>query len=68
MAAWRGGGPRLCVYVTWVAGIFPQQWWPVGGDADRKEVSLAKAQYCLWYSPAKTWQVGMSPNTLWLGA
>jgi hypothetical protein len=63
---WQLGGAAALVYMdaTWVAGIFPQQWWSVGGEADRKDVSLTKAQYFLWYSPAKTWQVGMSPNIL----
>lgn len=63
---WQLGGAAALVYMdaAWVAGIFPQQWWSVGGDPDRKEVSLTKAQYFLWYSPAKTWQVGMSPNIL----
>ncbi|MHC1788361.1 hypothetical protein [Solidesulfovibrio sp.] len=63
---WQLGVAAAAVFMndTWVAGIFPQQWWSVGGDPSRKEVSLTKAQYFLWYSPAKTWQVGMSPNIL----
>jgi hypothetical protein len=63
---WQLGGAAAIVYMDekWVAGIFPQHWWSVGGDPARKEVSLTKAQYFLWYSPAKTWQVGMSPNIL----
>ena len=63
---WQLGGAAALVYMeaTWVAGIFPQQWWSVGGDPDRKAVSLTKAQYFLWYSPAKTCQVGMSSNII----
>ncbi|KHK01353.1 hypothetical protein [Desulfovibrio sp. TomC] len=63
---WQLGGAVAAVYMDdkWVAGIFPQQWWSIGGDPSRKDVSLTKAQYFLWYSPAKTWQVGMSPNIL----
>ena len=63
---WQLGGAFAAVYMDekWVIGIFPQQWWSVGGDPSRKEVSLTKAQYFLWYSPATTWQVGMSPNIL----
>ncbi len=63
---WQLGGALAAVYMDekWVAGIFPQQWWSVGGDPSRKEVSLTKAQYFLWYSPVPTWQVGMSPNVL----
>lgn len=67
---WQLGGALAAVYMDekWVAGIFPQQWWSIGGDPDRSGVSLTKAQYFLWYSPAPTWQVGMSPNILidWL--
>jgi hypothetical protein len=63
---WQLGGALAAVYMDerWVAGIFPQQWWSIGGDPDRSGVSLTKAQYFLWYSPAPTWQVGMSPNVL----
>ena len=63
---WQLGGAVAAVYMDerWVAGIFPQQWWSVAGDADRKAVSLTKAQYFLWYSPIPTWQIGMSPNVL----
>ncbi|MEA4854789.1 MAG: hypothetical protein AAGU21_08130 [Solidesulfovibrio sp.] len=63
---WQLGGALAAVYMDekWVAGIFPQQWWSVGGEASRKEVSFTKAQYFLWYSPANTWQVGMSPEVL----
>ncbi|WP_428563992.1 MAG: hypothetical protein ACP59X_01425 [Solidesulfovibrio sp. DCME] len=63
---WQLGGALAAVYMDekWVAGIFPQQWWSVGGDSSRKEVSFTKAQYFLWYSPANTWQVGMSPEVL----
>lgn len=63
---WQLGGALAAVYMDerWVAGIFPQQWWSIGGDPDRRGVSLTKTQYFLWYSPAPTWQVGMSPNVL----
>jgi hypothetical protein len=63
---WQLGGALAAVYMDerWVAGIFPQQWWSVAGDPDRRAVSLAKIQYFLWYSPIPTWQVGMSPNVL----
>jgi len=60
-------GPALAaLYMDekWVAGVFPQHWWSIGGDAGRKDVSLTKIQYFIWYSPAPTWQVGMGPNIL----
>lgn len=61
---WQLGPAAAAVYLDekWVVGVFPQHWWSVGGEADRKDVSLTKLQYFLWYSPAPTWQVGMSPN------
>lgn len=63
---WQLGGALAALYMDdkWVVGVFPQQWWSVAGDPSRKEVSLTKAQYFIWYSPAPTWQVGMSPNVL----
>jgi hypothetical protein len=63
---WQLGPAVAAVYMDekWVAGIFPQQWWSIGGDSSRKEVSLTKAEYFVWYSPVPTWQVGMSPNVI----
>ncbi|GFK93162.1 hypothetical protein NNJEOMEG_00993 [Fundidesulfovibrio magnetotacticus] len=63
---WQLGPAAAALYMNdkWVVGIFPQHWWSYAGDAKRKDVSLTKAQYFIWYSPAPTWQVGMSPNIL----
>jgi hypothetical protein len=67
---WQLGGAVAALYINdkWVVGMFPQHVWSVGGDPSRKEVSLTTAQYFIWYSPAPTWQVGMSPTVLidWL--
>jgi len=60
-------GPALAaLYMNdkWVVGLFPQQWWSIAGDPSRKDVSLTKAQYFIWYTPAPTWQVGMAPNII----
>lgn len=63
---WQMGPALAALYMDekWVVGVFPQQWWSFAGDASRKDVSLTKAQYFLWYSPAPTWQVGMAPNII----
>lgn len=63
---WQLGPAVAALYMDekWVAGVFPQQWWSIGGDGSRRDVSLTKAQYFIWYSPAPTWQVGMSPNII----
>lgn len=52
------------VYISdkWIVGAYPQHWWSVAGDESRSNVSYTNIQYFLWYSPAPTWQVGMSPN------
>ncbi len=61
---WQLGGAVAAVYLDpkWVVGVFPQQWWSVGGDPDRENVSFSNIQYFLWYSPFPSWQVGMAPN------
>jgi hypothetical protein len=61
---WQLGAAVAAVYLdpTWVVGVFPQQWWSVAGDPDRKDVSFSNIQYFLWYSPIPTWQIGMAPN------
>lgn len=63
---WQLGATLAAVYMDekWVVGVFPQQWWTVGGDPDRAGVNRCQTQYFLWYSPAPTWQIGMSPNIL----
>ncbi|MBI4804863.1 MAG: hypothetical protein HY795_06480 [Desulfovibrio sp.] len=63
---WQLGPAVAALYMDekWVVGVFPQHWWSIGGDAKRRNVSLTKAQYFIWYSPAPTWQVGMAPNIL----
>jgi len=61
---WQLGGAFAGLYMNekWVVGVFPQQWWSVGGSENRKDVSFSNIQYFIWYSPLPTWQVGMSPN------
>jgi hypothetical protein len=63
---WQLGAAAVALYINdkWVAGVFPQHVWSIGGDPSRQEVSRTNAQYFIWYSPAPTWQVGMSPTVL----
>ncbi|MEN0105485.1 MAG: hypothetical protein AAGC84_03575, partial [Pseudomonas sp.] len=48
----------------WTLGLFPQHWWSVGGDSDRKDVSMTKIQYFIQRNiPGDAaWHVGMTPN------
>lgn len=61
---WQLGVAMAALYMNekWVVGVLPEHWWSVAGDANRQDISLTKTQYFLWYSPAPTWQVGMSPT------
>ena len=61
---WQLGPAVAALYVSdkWVVGVYPQHWWSFAGDSRRDNVSYSNLQYFLWYSPAPTWQVGMSPN------
>jgi hypothetical protein len=47
------------------AGIFPQQWWSIGGKDNRADTSHANIQYYLWRVLPNGWQVGTgAPNVL----
>ncbi|MHC8314232.1 hypothetical protein [Pseudomonas sp. LB3P31] len=48
----------------WTLGVFPQHWWSVGGDSNRKDVSLTNVQYFIQRSipGPEQWRVGMTPN------
>ncbi len=49
----------------WSAGIFPQQWWSIGGKDNRSETSQANIQYYLWRLLHGGWEVGTgAPNVL----
>lgn len=63
---WQLGGAMAALYIDdkWVVGVYPQQWWSVAGDSTRSNVSFTNIQYFIWYSPIRTWQIGMGPNVL----
>jgi hypothetical protein len=47
----------------WIAGVFPQQWWSIGGPGSNT-TSQMNLQYFYSYFPAAGWSVGTSPNML----
>jgi hypothetical protein len=47
----------------WLAGVFPQQWFSVGGPGPQT-VSQMNLQYFFVYLPGNGWGVGTSPNML----
>lgn len=64
---WQLGPTGFAGYFgkKWSAGIFPQQWWSIGGKDDRSKTSSANIQYYLWRILHNGWQVGTgAPNIL----
>ena len=62
---WQIGPTGLLGYLgeKWIAGVFPQQWWSVGGPGSNT-TSQMNVQYFFSYFPAAGWSVGTSPNML----
>jgi hypothetical protein len=62
---WQIGPTGLLGYLgeKWIAGVFPQQWWSVGGPG-LNTISQMNLQYFFAYFPAAGWSVGTSPNML----
>jgi hypothetical protein len=62
---WQIGPTGLLGYLgeKWIAGVFPQQWWSVGGPGSNT-ISQMNLQYFYAYFPAEGWSVGTSPNIL----
>jgi hypothetical protein len=62
---WQIGPTGLLGYLgeKWIAGVFPQQWWSVGGPGSNT-TSQMNLQYFYAYFPAAGWSVGTSPNML----
>jgi hypothetical protein len=48
----------LWIGKEWVFGVFPQQWFSIGGDSDRDDVSFLDMQYAVWRLFPGGWQVG----------
>src|SRR5258708_30088233 len=62
---WQIGPTGLLGYLgeKWIAGVFPQQWWSVGGPGSNT-ISQMNLQYFYAYFPAAGWSVVTSPNML----
>jgi hypothetical protein len=62
---WQIGSTGLLGYLgeKWIAGVFPQQWWSVGGPGSNT-ISQMNLQYFYAYFPTAGWSVGTSPNML----
>jgi hypothetical protein len=62
---WQLGPAGVFGYLgdKWIAGVFPQQWFSVGGPGSRT-VSQMNIQYFFQYFPGDGWGIGTSPNML----
>jgi hypothetical protein len=62
---WQLGPAGVFGYLggKWIAGVFPQQWFSVGGPGSQT-VSQMNIQYFFHYFPGGGWGIGTSPNML----
>jgi len=62
---WQVGPAGVIGYLggKWIAGVFPQQWFSVGGPGSQT-VSQMNIQYFFTYLPGNGWGIGTSPNIL----
>jgi hypothetical protein len=62
---WQIGPAGVFAYAgdKWLAGVFPQQWFSVGGPGPQT-ISQMNLQYFFVYLPGHGWGVGTSPNML----
>jgi hypothetical protein len=63
---WTAGPAALAVYMgpKWKIGGLLQQYWDIGGDGDRSDVSLTNLQYFVYYSLSDTTSIGAAPNII----
>ncbi|MDH3970470.1 MAG: hypothetical protein OEU56_26015 [Rhodospirillales bacterium] len=61
---WQLGPAAGAFYVgkEWIFGVFPQQWFSIGGDGDRSDVSFLDMQYFVWRLFPGGWQVGFTQD------
>ena len=62
---WQLGPAGVFGYLgdKWLGGVFPQQWFSVGGPGSQT-VSQMNIQYFFVYLPGDGWGIGTSPNML----
>ena len=46
----------------WLFGVFPQHWWSIAGDGDRRSVSKTNIQYFISRKLPDQWAIGASPT------
>lgn len=58
---WQVGPAAVGLYLSekWVFGLFPQQWWSIGGKNNRADTSMMSLQYFVWHLLPNAWQVGL---------
>ena len=61
---WELGPTAGALYIgeKWVFGVFPQQWFSIGGDSSRSDVSFLDMQYFVWRLFPGGWQVGFAQD------
>jgi hypothetical protein len=62
---WQIGPAGVFGYLgnKWLAGVFPQQWFSIGGPGSQT-ISQMNIQYFFQYFPGGGWSIGTSPNML----
>lgn len=63
---WQAGPGVVVGYLSekFLLALFPQQWWSIGGDADRLATSPLNLQPAASYFFGDGWNVGYSGNIL----
>ncbi len=62
---WQVGPAAVLLYQPshkWNFALFPQQWWSVGGQDDRPDVSMLELQYIISYHFPGGWSVKSTPT------
>ncbi len=63
---WQAGPAAVVGYLTkeYIIGVFPQQWWSIGGSTDRPFTSQMNLQpFAAWFF-GEGWNIGYSGNIL----
>ncbi len=55
-------GAAFFVAKEWIFGVFPQQWFSIGGDGSRSDVSFLDLSYFAWRLLPGGWQVGFAQD------
>jgi len=63
---WTGGPTAIITYMgpKWKVGALMQQYWDLGGAADRDKVNLSNLQYFIYYTLNETTSIGAGPNII----